>query len=154
MCVLTKGVTRQSGALTSTPDVTVVRRELRKKCRWRLLDCWGSDHFPQLLDVRLKRPLVCRTNLKKWRLKRADWAKFEKVATDELEAILASDIPKSATEMEKDLSNALTTAATAAIPRTRTSFRAKVWWSPAAEAAVQARRVARRLAARRPDDPE
>ena len=135
----------------TAPDVTLVHRDLARRCTWSVGEDLGSDHLPQVVTAVVDGSRPRRIRKTRWAFHKADWTAY----TEKCEAAIA-DLPLDSLPVEtlaSRLTEIIQAASVEAIPR---GARAdpKPWaCDPEVEEAVRERREARTALHEHPDAP-
>lgn len=145
--VLNSGVhTYTKGSYSSAVDISFASPSLLPKLTWRTSDCtMGSDHYPIIIESNSRPAGITRRP--KWKLDEADWDLYKLALSNKFSRT------ESTQPSVESLSEAITEAASLAIPRTSSTVgrRALCWWTETTKAAVKARRKALRATKRLPN---
>lgn len=142
----------------STIDLVFISHTLLNSILWCKTDTGhGSDHLAVTIGLDLTTHQQLRTPRLKW--KEADWDKFGRITDDLLaqkrarQRALSLKTPADVDKLIADLNDALTKAATEAIPATTPSPYQKRWWSPQLKDLQRGLRRLQHRQKRHPDEP-
>ena len=127
--------TDRNDGTDSAPDISFVHSSLAEKFTWRVEDQLGSDHKPMIItyEDELNIPVTKNIPKYKWRLRDANWAKYQQETEKEVKYIEDG----SPEEMETDLREMMFQTAEKHLGKRKITNKTKPWLTPEIKAEIK-----------------